>query len=131
MNKNKYTDFDIDGMNDLFYNILWSKETLYNDDDYKINLPDTIIFRNGGPSNWYFSNKESIIMKKNQSNLTIDEIEKTFIRKGSQHGVLGYYIYESIHEAYNDAGETDGTLETKSLLEYVDNDSLGIIVHKS
>lgn len=38
---------DEDALYDLLYHILWSKEAMYEESNFLIHLPDTVIFRNG------------------------------------------------------------------------------------
>ena len=56
-------------------------------------LPDTVVFRGGKPSAWYFtsfkSSKEGEILRKNRDNMTSSKIVKAFCKPLSRHDVVG------------------------------------------
>ncbi len=86
------TDLDDDAIYDLFYNILWTKETLYEEPNYRISIPDTVIYRTGTPVSWYFSNSEGILLKKKDSNLKNEIVLNHFLTRKNSHGILAYFI---------------------------------------
>ena len=56
-------------------------------------LPDTVVFRGGKPSAWYFTSfkhsKEGEILRKNRENMTSSKIVKAFCKPLSRHDVVG------------------------------------------
>ena len=86
------TPIDGDILYDLLYHILWCKETMYDDPSFRLYLPDTVIFQDGLPLAWYFSDSEVVVKKKKPENLNNENILKTFIKKKSKFDIVGYYI---------------------------------------
>ena len=83
---------DEDALYDLLYHILWCKESMYEEADFRIMLPDTVIFRNGKPYVWYFSNKEGKVLRKKELTLNLENIKKSFLKKKGKYGIVAYYI---------------------------------------
>lgn len=54
-------------------------------------LPDTIIFKFDIPELWYFGNERGV-HKKLKSNITLENIEKTFMKNVPSHGIVAQYV---------------------------------------
>lgn len=87
-----------DGLLIDFYQLLWMKSDLLtpNYNNFKINIPDTIIFSQNNPLNWYFTSKEGLLCRKKKTQITIHNIYQTFTRKCSKSSIIGYYLSEKI-----------------------------------
>ena len=59
-----------------------------------LNVPDTILFQNDLPYMWYFV-KDRCLKRKSNIKLTLEEIEKKFLRKIPKSGIVGVYINQS------------------------------------
>lgn len=44
-------------------------------------LPDTVFFRYGRPEQWFFTNKEGYILKKNKFNVNFKAIHHAYMKK--------------------------------------------------
>ena len=80
-----------DGIIDNLYHYLWAKDALFNSGPY-ILLPDTIIYKYGDPTFWYFTSKDGTIMRKSKKNVNNKEIEKSFL-KGSKSNQIVAVLY--------------------------------------
>ena len=56
-----------------------------------LNVPDTILFQNDLPYMWYFV-KDRCLKRKSNINLTLEEIEKKFLKKTPKCGIVALYI---------------------------------------
>ena len=74
-----------EGISEEFFALIWSKDEL--NFGPSINIPDTVIFKNGTPTAWYFTATDGRIKRKNRQNLVSSKIEEVF----TSH-VLGYDI---------------------------------------
>jgi len=54
-------------------------------------VPDTILFQNDLPYMWYFV-KDRCLKRKSNIKLTLEEIEKKFLKKAPKSGIVGVYI---------------------------------------
>jgi hypothetical protein len=59
---------------------LWNKVTA-KPPIFSFALPQTVIFKAGKPTAWYFKSKDGFILKKNASNVTLVNIQKEFTLK--------------------------------------------------
>ena len=80
-----------DGIIDNLYHYLWAKDSLFNSVSY-ILLPDTIIYKFGDPTFWYFTSKDGTILRKSKKNVNNKEIEKSFL-KGAKPGEIVAVLY--------------------------------------
>ena len=76
-----------DGIIDNLYHYLWAKDPLFNSGPY-ILLPDTIIYKYGNPTFWYFTSKDGTLMRKSKKNVNNKQIEKIFLRKTSPNQIV-------------------------------------------
>ncbi|CAD8143110.1 unnamed protein product [Paramecium octaurelia] len=54
------------GIAESIYHYIWLKDDSLIKESFQLRLPDTIIFKNGMPQVWYFTNQQGeILMKKN------------------------------------------------------------------
>jgi hypothetical protein len=86
------TPLDGDPLYDLLYQMLWVKESMFDESNFSINIPDTVIFRSGNPCAWYFTDSEGVIRKKKQDKLDPVIISQSFIRKKTKYDVIAYFI---------------------------------------
>ena len=70
-----------DGISLDFFNLLWTKDEL--NFGPSINIPDTIVFKMGTPSNWYFTASNGRVKRKNRQNLMNARIEEVIAHKES------------------------------------------------
>ena len=76
-----------DGVIDNLYHYLWAKDPLFNSSPY-ILLPDTIIYKYGNPTFWYFTSKDGTLMRKSKKNVNNKQIEKVFLRKTNPNQIV-------------------------------------------
>lgn len=93
-----------DGLCELFYNLLWTKETVY-EDAFTCFLPDTVVFKNGNIIAWYFSDEKGNILRKKEANLEIENVRQVFYRKRSKYDVIALYLTETAEESAKYSGE--------------------------
>lgn len=111
-----------DGISEEFFSLLWSKDEL--NFGPSINIPDTIIFKHGLPTCWYFTAADGRIKRKNRQNLVSSKIEEAF----TSH-VLGYDILATFISFPVEAGpHTDE--KPISTIEYFDKLSLYEFLYK-
>lgn len=112
MEKNNLEEADVDGINENFFNLLWTKDEL--NFGPSINIPDTIIFKYGQPVSWYFTTTQGKIKKKNRSNLLNARIEDSFTKN-----ILGYDVIASyVSFPVTESGECNQT--SAYTVEYFD-----------
>jgi len=54
-------------------------------------LPDTVIFKFDIPELWYFGNERGV-HRKLKTNITLENIEKAFLKNMPSHGIVAQYI---------------------------------------
>jgi hypothetical protein len=112
MEKQNMEQTDVDGINENFFNLLWTKDEL--NFGPSINIPDTIIFKYGQPVSWYFTTAQGKIKKKNRSNLLNARIEDSFTKN-----ILGYDVIASyVSFPVTESGECNQT--SAFTVEYFD-----------
>ena len=57
---------------DWIFHQLWTKAK--GPQAFSFIIPETIVFRQGKPVNWYFNTNQGIILKKNFQNITMKKI---------------------------------------------------------
>ena len=84
---------------EAFYLLLWINKTTAEGDcsaRLKVRLPNTVIFKYGSPTSWYFNNKEGEVLRKKEANLTFSHILAAFKKKKSHSIAAGtVYSYDS------------------------------------
>jgi hypothetical protein len=107
-----------DGISDQFFELLWAKDEL--NFGPNISVPDTVIFRYGKPTQWYFSGLDGKLKKKNKQNLINVRIEEAFTRRAVGCDLVAFYI-ETAEE-----GDEDGPsgVAATSMVEYFDRKGL-------
>lgn len=73
-------------------------------------MPDTVIFKYEQPSFWYFTSKNGEILRKSKKNLNTESIEKRFLHKVSDSGIVAYFIYQKSPDS---EGGKDGVASWK------------------
>lgn len=68
-----------DGISELFFELLWTKDAL--NFSPLINIPDTVVFRFGQPVQWYFTGSNGRIKRKNRQNLMNSKVEEVFTKQ--------------------------------------------------
>lgn len=114
-----------DGISDELFKLLWSKDEM--NFSPLINIPDTIIYKYGQPTAWYFTSNNGHIKKKNKFNLVSSKIEDAFNRHPLGYDVIAYFItmpneYELTHN--NNGNNTTTNANTPTMIEYLDRDGL-------
>lgn len=82
-----------------------------------MNLPDTIIFKYDQPYIWYFA-KDKVLKRKSKMKLTINEIERVFLKKIPKSGIVAMYVTQF---PVNEQKE-------KLIYEYFDKTELSIMI---
>ncbi|CAD8138952.1 unnamed protein product [Paramecium pentaurelia] len=97
------------GIAESIYHYIWLKDDSLIKESFQLRLPDTILFKNGMPQVWYFTNQSGeILMKKNDCRKP-ENIINHFCNNSKQNGqVIAYYIYNSkynVQDPINDPHE--------------------------
>lgn len=83
-----------DGLIEDLYYFLWKKDSpFYQQQQFKVNLPPTIIYKNHKPTIWYFTSRQGVINRKKTSKLVPEAIQQEFLKNVSESGIVAYYIY--------------------------------------
>lgn len=80
-----------DGPKPDIFHLLWKKDSPYLERS-NLSIPHTIIFIDGIPTTWYFTNTEGKILRKRNKNMTFENIIKAFTTKSSPNDIVGYFI---------------------------------------
>jgi len=103
---------------DIFY-LLWKKESPFNE-SLSINIPDTVIFRKGSPSQWYFTTEQGVLLRKKKNNLTMENIIQGFTQKAKRDDIVAYFVAMDERE-YSDIilkkHNRGNSLDSKTLLK--------------
>ena len=118
--KNKLVE---DGINEEFFELLWSKDEL--NFGPSINIPDTIFYKYGQPTVWYFTAQNGKLKKKNRQNLMNARIEEVF----NKH-VLGYDVIATFINVSLEKDPKTG-LYPPLTMEYLDREGLNRFLYKS
>eukprot|EP00736_Rhodelphis_marinus_P003818 Rmarinus@m.11220 len=91
-----------DGCIDKLYHLLWVKQK--SREPLSIVLPDTVIFKFGQPSGWFFTGANGEIMRKKRCNVNRDNILRTFGDRRKYQGVgdcpvIAFHMYEAVEES--------------------------------
>lgn len=114
-----------DGVSFEFFNLMWTKDEL--NFGPSINLPDTIVFKNGTPSNWYFTASNGRVKRKNRQNLMNARIEEAFTKHLLGYDVLAFFI----HVASTDEDDLNKDMVAKPMsIEYFDRVGLTDFLYK-
>ena len=103
-----------DGISEEFFNLLWSKDEL--NFGPIINIPDTVVFKLGVPTSWYFTSLDGRVKRKKRVNLINSVIEQSFTSHALGYDILATFISFPI--------EVD-QLRRFSTIEYFDIQTLG------
>jgi hypothetical protein len=110
-----------DGLSEEFFNLLWSRDEL--NFNPLINIPDTVFFKYGQPTQWYFTATNGKLKRKNRQNLMVGRIEEVFLKH-----VLGYEVvatFINIPTADIDTGHGN-----KTTMEFLDRESFNNFLYK-
>jgi len=114
----KETDLKGTGLVEPLYHYLWEKDKLNNAGTLKVNLPDTIIYRNGKPAYWYFTAKDGGVRRRCNENLNAAEIMRVFTVKtsGYKSDIIAVFMYaqRNVSEFYEIELRTDYAVATKA-----------------
>jgi len=105
-----------DGISEQFFELLWSKDEL--NFGPSINIPDTIVYKFGQPTNWYFTANNGRVKRKNRGNLLNARIEECFTKH-----VLGYDIIASFVSVHVERDPVTGAV-APSTIEFLDHAGL-------
>ncbi|CEM02323.1 unnamed protein product [Vitrella brassicaformis CCMP3155] len=129
------TSIEGDGLIDGVYGLLWSHASssaaLTGDGDSvdsdasrdaaaDIVIPDTVVFKYGQASAWYFTGADGSLKRKNKGNLTNLNIEKAFNKRVSKSGVVAYFVLNTPQD--------DGVIHTT--VEYFDRGQLRAFLYR-
>ncbi|KAJ1388389.1 hypothetical protein B484DRAFT_313541, partial [Ochromonadaceae sp. CCMP2298] len=81
---------DKDGISEDLFKLLWAKDDL----NYGplVNIPDTIVYKHGTPTSWYFTAMNGKLKKKNKHNLVSAKVEEVFNKHVLGYDVLALFI---------------------------------------
>lgn len=113
--------FEGDGISELFFELLWMKDAL--NFSPSICIPDTVIFKFGQPTQWYFTDSNGRIKRKNRQNLMNSRVEEVFTKQ-----VLGYDVVATFISLPHDTKKIN--TDFKSIVEYLDRNSLNSLLYK-
>lgn len=83
-------NLDCDGVSGTFFDILWAKDELNFGPD--VNVPDTIIFRSGQPSAWFFTAKNGKLKKKSRQNMVLAKVEQSFMKHSLGYDIIATFV---------------------------------------
>lgn len=109
-----------DGFSEEFFHMLQTRDEV--NFNPNINIPDTIVFKYGQPTQWFFTSSNGRIRKKNKNNLLNARIEECFNKY-----ILGYDVIASfvtMPEANPETGEFP-----ISEVEYLDRKGLNELLY--
>lgn len=81
--KNKIEPFQRRSLSETFFFLLWKKEINFKI-DLEINIPNTMLFKGGVVTNWYFTSKNRTVNRKKEENLTNQAILSFFEKKSKE-----------------------------------------------
>ncbi len=92
------------GLVESLYHYLWMKDRLNNSASLHLDLPDTVIYRNGKPCYWYFTARDGSIKRKVASNLTETEVQSAFLSptRARRSDIVAVFMYsaKNVSELY-------------------------------
>jgi len=110
-----------DGISDEFLKLLWLKDEM--NFSPSINIPDTIVYKYGQPTAWYFTAKNGHIKKKNKHNLVSSKIEEAFNQNLLGYDVVAYFI-SMVSDHALEKQQSQENNQGSSVIEYFDRESL-------
>jgi len=122
--KNIFT-LSSDGISFEFFNLLWTKDEL--NFGPSVNIPDTIVFKSGTPSNWYFTASNGRIKRKNRQNLMNARIEEAFTKHLLGYDVVAFFIHV---ESTDEEDKRNSTSAIPMSIEYFDRTGLTDFLYK-
>ena len=124
MAKRETANLEGDGINELIFELLWTKDAL--NFSPQLNIPDTVVFRFGQPVQWYFTGSNGRIKRKNRQNLMNSKVEEVFTKQ-----VLGYDVIATFVSlpAEGKKGSSDSNNSTPRV-EYLDKAGLSTLLYK-
>ena len=87
------------GIYEKLFHLLWLKPEYLKKANLHLNIPDTILFEEGQPIYWYYTNSSGKILKK--KNVNINEIPSKFSEFDNKSGILAYFISEKSYDEYH------------------------------
>lgn len=114
-----------DGVCDKFFELLWKRD-LFSDSALALQIPDTVIFKFGAPSVWFFTSVDGTIKRKTKAKVNSETIFEDFTKKGSSSGIVGCYVYNASPETDTpaDPSEKDAHVGPRTTMEYLTRDDL-------
>jgi hypothetical protein len=118
-NKQQQASLTTDGISEEFFELLWTKDEL--NFGPSVNIPDTVIFKYGQPTDWYFTAKNGRIKKKSRANLIGARIEEAFTKH-----ILGYDVIASFITVplFTEPDPELTSVNTQTTIEFLDKDRL-------
>jgi len=116
---------EVDGVSEEFFNLLWMKDEL--NFGPNVCVPDTVIFRHGMPSNWYFTASNGRVKRKNRTNLISSRIEDVFTKHILGYDILATFI--SFPEVQKEGSPV--VAKPFSVIQYLDRDGLYDFLYKT
>jgi hypothetical protein len=110
-----------DGVSFEFFNLIWTKDEL--NFAPSINIPDTVIYKFGQPTAWYFTSTNGRVKRKNRQNLMNARIEEGFTKQLLGYDVIASYI--SLNNNVENANENPA-----STVEFLDRNGLNEFLYK-
>lgn len=111
-----HLDLTDDGVSEELLSLLWQKDEL--NFSPNINIPDSVIYKYGQPTHWYFTASSGRVKKKNRQNLISARIEEAFTKQVLGYDVLAIFITIQL-EKNDDVG-----MQQPSTIEYLDRENL-------
>jgi len=118
-NKQQQASLTTDGISEEFFELLWTKDEL--NFGPSINIPDTVIFKYGQPTDWYFTAKNGRIKKKSRANLIGARIEEAFTKHILGYDVIAAFITVPL---FTEPDPESTSVNTQTTIEFLDKDGL-------
>ena len=112
-----------DGISEELFALLWTKDEL--NFGPSINIPDTVIFRYGQPTLWYFTASNGRVKRKNRQNLLSAKIEEAFTKQ-----ILGYDIVATFVSVPIEKDLPSGKVPSNTV-EFLDRKGLSDFLYQS
>lgn len=112
-----------EGISEEFFTLLWSKDEF--NFGPNISIPDTIIYKQGSPTCWYFTTLAGTIKRKNRQNLVSSRIEEALTSHVLGYDVLATFISFPVHSGLK------SNEKRSSIVEYLDKKSLYDFLYQS
>jgi hypothetical protein len=112
-----------DGICEDFFNLVWMRDEL--NFGPAINIPDTVVFKYGQPTQWYFTATDGRIKRKNRQNLINARIEEAFSKY-----ILGYDVVATFISLTTDKNPETGKSQP-STVQFLDKAALNEFLYSS